>query len=198
MRSLHGSYVLSPVARIGHTAYTPPSTAGASPPPLSPAAFPPCRDLFLRLMWLRSPLERSHIFFVPPASRIADMSATGLSTEPIEFIVSSLTGAFRTLLPRIPPADIGLAIVPPPSVQVLGRAHSSSLLSALLSIWLRRSSGLVFGRGLFLDRPPSLTDCRCAKCMAVMLTYALLTKRSKPILPLSLDAAPYPPPSDPR
>jgi hypothetical protein len=34
--------------------------------------------------------------------------------------------------------------------------------------------------------PVRLTICRCAKCMAVMLTYALLTKRSKPILPVSL------------
>ena len=39
------------------------------------------------------------------------------------------------------------------------------------------------------SEPPSLvwlTACRCAKCMAVLLTYALWTKRSKPILALSL------------
>src|SRR5690606_27258815 len=44
-----------------------------------------------------------------------------------------------------------------------------------------------------------LTTCRCAQCMADMLTFLLLTNRSKSIcVPVAGDAAPYPPPSDPR
>ena len=75
--------------------------SGPSPPPLWPAAFPPCGNSFLQLMWLRSPLERGHIFFQPARICMADMSDNALSTELIEFILRpSLRRA-----PNPPPSD---------------------------------------------------------------------------------------------
>lgn len=70
-------------------------------------------------------------------------------------------------------------------------------LASALSLAL--SSDRAFFFGLQSPRTAGLTTCRCVKCMAGMLTYVLLTKRSKSIcVPVAGDAAPYPPPSDPR
>jgi hypothetical protein len=102
MHSLHSLYAACPIVGHDQPSYMPAYTAGAF-------SSLPCALLRSLLagpvpatLWLRSPLERGHIFFSAPCTNcMADMSDIVLSTGPIEFI---LTGSLRRA-PYPPPSD---------------------------------------------------------------------------------------------
>ena len=149
--------------------------------------------------WLRSP-QRSQFLLccrLAPAKRMADMTAKGLSTQPVEFIRTSLlrrlpiSSSLRIAYRNTGPMDHLLL----PDPRSTGRAQSSSL--ALCPTFGRSvghrappSVGPFFLRGqtcrLPVVMPIIWTECRCAYCIAHMNSSALLTKRSKSILALSL------------
>ena len=133
---------------------------------------------------------------------MADMSASGLSIKSVEFILdTSLRRAPISSSLRTPHRDTGLRIISSSlDPRSMAERHPPPpLLSAPLSP-AQPVPGPILGWGLFsslramamqpvanLSRLPICwTDCRCAYCIAVMTCPALLTKRSKPILQLSL------------
>ena len=70
------------------------------------------------------------------------------------------------------------------------RISSSLALCHTFDLASAQSQALSSDRAFFSSWPKlvpfALTDCRCARCMAGMLTYLLLTKRSKSIRVMSL------------
>lgn len=178
MRRAHGSHVVCSFAEQMRATYMQLSTAGASPPPLLPAAFPPCGNLFPQTdVAPLSPRAGPHCFpayanvhgcYDPP--RIVywfDRVHIGGVAEAC-FVSSSLG-------PRI--ATPGLGSSPPPSIPVHWQSASPPpLLSAHLSIWplashQALSSDRAFfcpGGGRALRFKARLTTCRCVHRMAGM------------------------------
>ena len=152
MRPLHAKYAASPIVGQHNADYMSNHTAGAPSSSLAPPAFPPCRICLLQPLWLRSPLERGHFFGVPSCDvRMADMSAFPLLLRPI-------TRIFNLLLRRAPypppsdPASQHRAVIVSSSLDQgspVERISSSLALYQHFGFGFGRSSGPVFGQGLF-------------------------------------------------
>jgi hypothetical protein len=151
MHCTHGFHVTCPI--VGHkpAAYMPLSTAGASPPPLRPAAFPPCGNLFLQLCGSALPSSGATFFFKPVRICMAGMSDIVLSTGSIEFILRpSLRRA-----PYPPPSDpvsrhrTGIVSSSLDPGSMAERISSSLALCPTFDLASALSSGSNFGWSLF-------------------------------------------------
>lgn len=82
------------------------------------------------------------------------MSVSGLSIKPVEFITTLLLrrAPISSSL-RTPYRNTGLRIIPPPLIQgpLAERISSSLALCPTFDLAPSRSSGPVFGQGLFFD-----------------------------------------------
>lgn len=182
-----------------------PSTAGASPPPLRPL-----RSLLAGLAPATyvaplSPRAGPHFFSGTCIVCMADMSASLLSTELIEFIL---------------PLSLRRAPYPPPSDPV--SRHRTEIVSSSLDqgswqsgissslalcptfdLASAQSSSPVFGQGFFLPRrrlrPLSNDNLSLFRMHGSHVDPCIADQTVKTYIGfVAGDAAPYPPPSDPR
>ena len=177
----------------------PPHHSVASPPPLRTLRSLLAGTLVPATLWLRSPLERGHILFPDHANLHGWHVTPGIVYQFGRVHIAGVAEARSDLL--LPSDSVSQhrtsdRILLPRS-RFTGRAH---LLLPCSLPHFRFGFGPIIRlqlrlEPLFLPCPPPaitlstghpLTTCRCEYRMADMSADALLTKRSKPILALSL------------
>lgn len=208
MRRAHGSHVVCSFAEQMRATYMQLSTAGASPPPLLPAAFPPCGNLFPQTdVAPLSPRAGPHCF--PAYANVHGCYDPPRIVYWFDRVhIGGVAEACFVLLPRTTYRDTRTWIVSssldPGSLAE--RISSSLALCPPFDLASGQSSSPVFGQGFFLPwwGPSSAFQGQVDNLSLcpphgwhVALRIADQTVKTY-IGFVAGDAAPYPPPSDPR
>ena len=194
MRLVHGEYAACPVVRHQHAAYIARGSAARFLLPCRVAAFPPLWN-----PWFCIPLGSaltSGAFFSQHhtvcGKRMADMSDTLLSTRLVGFICLPVAAAFPNS------SSLGLVSRHPDCLETSsldqsnGRAHPPPALCPLI--------GPVPGQGLFFFAPTVAADRLSLLPAHGWHVHNRIADQTVKIYisPCRWNAAPYPPPSDPR
>ena len=140
-----------------------------------------------------SPRARPHSFLAICTDRMAGIPRPQLLAGRFARILKSLLRRASNPPPSNPASQhrtwsVSSSLGPGSKVE---RISSSLALCHTFDLASAQSQALSSDRAFFLVPQqlgllPPRTDCRCAPCMAGMLTYVLLTKRSKSIRVMSL------------